>query len=605
MLDALLTKVPKKYNKYIEPFIGGGALFFALSPKEAVIADSNPELINLYNVIASDVESLISALKEREPDEDTFYEVRSLNPDTLNDVERAARTIYLNRTCFNGLYRVNRKGEFNVPYGRHNNPRVCDEKNLRAVNVALQGVRIIQGDYKNILAEHAHSGDFVYLDPPYLPISKFSDFKRYTKEQFYEDDHEELANEVRRLQELGCYVLLTNSNHELVHKLYSNYEIEVHQTRRNINKVAAKRTGQDVLITVEPKKVFFSASSLIQLPEQTYHFPSTRFMGSKQNILEHILKVVSNFKFDTVLDLFSGSGVVSYLFKSLGKEVYSNDYMTFCASFSKAMIENSNVTLLDDDIQLLCDTSIPTDNFVFDTFKGLYFTDEENKFIDIILANMPRLGSETKCALATSAIARACMKKRARGIFAYTGYRYDDGRKDLTLTLKEHFINAIHKINGAVFDNGRNSKAFNVDAMSLKLKADIVYIDPPYYSPLSDNEYVRRYHFVEGLARKWEGVEMQWHTKTKKFKSYPTPFTSLRGTQEAFDTLFRYHRDCILIVSYSSNAQPTRDQMLGLLAKYKNNVESVPIAYRYSFANQGHKVKNIKNKVEEYLFVGY
>ena len=142
----------------------------------------------------------------------------------------------------------------------------------------------------------------------------------------------------------------------------------------------------------------------------------------------------------------------------------------------------------------------------------------------------------------------------------------------------------------------------------MTLKQDIqglVYIDPPYYSSFSDNEYVRRYHFVEGIARNWEGVEIQEHTATKKFKSYPTPFSSRKGASEAFDLLFKRFRKNILLVSYSSNSQPTLDEMVSIMAKYKSHVEVVPVDYKYSFANQTHKIGNNKNDVKEYLFVGY
>lgn len=153
--------------------------------------------------------------------------------------------------------------------------------------------------------------------------------------------------------------------------------------------------------------------------------------------------------------------------------------------------------------------------------------------------------------------------------------------------------------------NGQQHKVFNVDAMDVRQKADLVYIDPPYFSPFSDNEYVRRYHFVEGLARNWRGVDIQWHTKTKKFKSYPTPFSSRKGAHDAFEALFKQHRDSILIVSYSSNSQPTKDEMLTLMAKFKSHVEVVAVKHRYSFGNQGHKTASNKNSVEEFLFVGY
>lgn len=605
LLNVLLSKVPPHYGRYIEPFFGGGALFFALTPKQAIISDSNPELVNLYRVIAENVEELIAALRGMRNDEELFYEIRAQDTALLTPVEMAARTIYLNRTCFNGLYRVNRKGQFNVPYGRYSNPTICDEPNLRAASLALHDTEVILGDYKDVLATHAKPGDFVYLDPPYLPISDYSDFKRYTKEQFYEDDHRELANEVERLHNLGCHVILTNSNHPLVHELYANFSIEVHQTRRNINKVASKRVGEDVVVTVNPKRRLISLKLPATLPDQVMRFPSTRFMGSKQDLLGHIWSVASQFDFDSVLDLFSGSGAVSYMFKSHGKRVISNDYMHFSAAISKALIENSRSTLTAKDIAVLCDFTTPTDGFVSSTFHGLYFGDEDNRFIDTIRANLPQLRSKAKRALALAALVRACLKKRPRGIFTFVGHRYDDGRRDLSLTLQEQFLEALTQVNGAVFHNGKNNRALCRDAMDVRYRADLVYIDPPYYSPLSDNEYVRRYHFVEGLARDWCGVELQEHTKTRKFKSYPTPFSSRSGAEQAFDILFRRHRDSIIVVSYSSNSLPTMDEMIHLLSRHKSHVGIAAVNHRYSFGNQGHIAANKNNKVQEYLFVGY
>jgi DNA adenine methylase len=629
MIEALLRAVPSHYTRYIEPFFGGGALFFALRPKEAIIADANPELINLYRVIAADVEALIELLGAMRNDEETFYASRATDPEALSPLEQAARTIYLNRTCFNGLYRVNHKGEFNVPYGRYKTITICDAPNLRAVSRALQGVEIVDGDYKDVLHRYAQPGDLIYLDPPYLPISVYSDFKRYTKEQFYEEDHRALAAEVHRLHALGCFVLLTNSNHPLVHELYASYQIEVHQTRRNINKDASKRTGEDVLVIASPNHrpmtarpsaetpeqlVLFDLSSApqqiappppITLPPQVLRYPSTRFMGSKQNLLADIWAVASRFEFHSVLDLFSGSGVVSYLFKAQGKQVFTNDYMVFSALLAKALIENSRDRLSEADVQALCDTTTPADGFVSLTFKGLYYADEDNAFIDTVRANLSRLESETKRALALAALVRACLKKRPRGIFAYVGQRYDDGRRDLQLSLKEQFLEAVEQINAAVFDNGQQNAVRHGDALESSQRADLVYIDPPYYSPLSDNEYVRRYHFVEGLARNWEGVEIQWHTKTRKFKSYPSPFNTRQGAYDALSALFQRHSNSILLISYSSHSQPTQEEILKLLKQYKRQVDVISVDHRYSFGNQGHKVGNTNNQVQEYLFVGF
>ncbi|EDW6383871.1 DNA adenine methylase, partial [Salmonella enterica subsp. enterica] len=180
-----------------------------------------------------------------------------------------------------------------------------------------------------------------------------------------------------------------------------------------------------------------------------------------------------------------------------------------------------------------------------------------------------------------------------------------DGRRDLSLSLQEQFIEAVQQMNNAIFDNGKSNKARHGDAMTFSKKTDLVYIDPPYYSPLSDNEYVRRYHFVEGLALDWNGVEIQEHTKTKKFKSYPTPFSSRKGAHDAFDILFRKHKESVLIVSYSSNSQPTKDEMLSLMAKHKKHVDVISLDHKYSFGNQAHKVGDNNNEVKEYLFVGY
>ena len=143
------------------------------------------------------------------------------------------------------------------------------------------------------------------------------------------------------------------------------------------------------------------------------------------------------------------------------------------------------------------------------------------------------------------------------------------------------------------------------DAMNSTTAVDLVYMDPPYYSLHSDNEYVRRYHFVEGIACDWKEVEMQWHTKTKKFKNYPTPFSNRTGARDAFDKLFMKYKNSIVIVSYSSNCLPSLDDMVSMLSKYKNTVEVLSLDYRYSFANQNEKISNNRNKVQEYLFVGY
>lgn len=248
LLERLLKKVPRQFNKYIEPFVGGGALFFYLHPQQSVIADINPELINLYISLRDNVQGVINALWLYRNEESVFYGVRKIDWHDLEPCQAAARTIYLNKTCFNGLYRVNKKGQFNVPFGKYKNPNILNAEQLNLASQSLRGAVIKQGDYLSILREFAGSGDFVFLDPPYLPVGKYSDFKRYTKEQFHETDHRKLADEMNRLVNIGCTVVLTNSNHPLVEEIFRGYEIEVVPTKRHISCHGDNRRSEDVIV---------------------------------------------------------------------------------------------------------------------------------------------------------------------------------------------------------------------------------------------------------------------------------------------------------------------------------------------------------------------
>lgn len=336
--------------------------------------------------------------------------------------------------------------------------------------------------------------------------------------------------------------------------------------------------------------------------EQLSKFPSTRYMGSKSKLLDAIWNVSKEFEFTSVLDLFSGSGIVSYMYKCHGKEVTSNDYMAMAATYAKALVENKGILLSEKDVKKILQAT-DNDGFVERVFRDIYFTNDENILIDNIRANIKKLRDPYKKAIAMAALIRACTKKRPRGIFTYTGQRYNDGRQDLRKTLEEQFREAVAVINEAVFDNGAQNIALWSDSLKLKKQHyDLVYIDPPYYTPQSDNEYVRRYHFVEGLARNWEGVSIQEETKTKKFKSYPTPFSTKNGAEDAFRTIFKKYADSILIVSYSSNSIPNKEDMISMLSEVKEHVKVVPVDYTYSFGTR----KSVKrNNVQEYLFVGW
>jgi DNA adenine methylase len=303
------------------------------------------------------------------------------------------------------------------------------------------------------------------------------------------------------------------------------------------------------------------------------------------------------------LDAFAGSGCVSYMLKEKGVEVYSNDFLAFSANIGKALIENSKVKLESKEISSILKKNPRSGNFISKTFKNLYFEKKDNEFLDNARANINLLSSPEKKAIALAALTRACMKKRARGIFTYTGKRYDDGRRDLQLSLQEHFEENVASFNNAVFNNGKVNKSYNEDIFNLNVEADLVYFDPPYLTPLSDNDYTRRYHFVEGLVKNWEGLEINFATKTRKFKNYKTPFDSKTTVNDALNRLFEKFKNSIIVVSYSSNSIPTKSEMFTLLEKYKNNVILKEIDYKYSFGNQNHKIGNNANKVKEYLFI--
>jgi DNA adenine methylase len=222
LLGVLRRSIPPAFRQYVEPFLGGAALFFDLAPTNAVLSDSNGDLISCYEVVRDAPEALIQQLLRYRVSETEFYRVRALCPDDLSPVERAARFIYLNKTCYNGVYRVNKKGDFNTPFGHYKSASFFNETNLRRASECLKDAVLACRDYQAVL-EHAQKGDFVYLDPPYMPVGKFSDFKRYTKEFFYEADHERLAQVFASLATKGCHVLLSNSFHPRIAELYSGY----------------------------------------------------------------------------------------------------------------------------------------------------------------------------------------------------------------------------------------------------------------------------------------------------------------------------------------------------------------------------------------------
>ena len=250
LLPELRPLVPKHYNNYLEPFLGGGALFFDLCPNNAILSDLNAELTNCYIAVRDAPEEVLKILKEKPVNSKTFYKIRKLNPSKLNNIERAARLIYLNKTCYNGLYRVNKHGQFNTPYSKNDNVRVYTPNIILKASMALRSANIVQGDFELILLKNASSGDFAYLDPPYPPVGRYSDFTRYTRDFFYRKDHLRLAKVVEELDNRNCSFVLSNARHPLILKIYSRFrKIEV-QAPRYISSRGDKRGDvAEVLIT--------------------------------------------------------------------------------------------------------------------------------------------------------------------------------------------------------------------------------------------------------------------------------------------------------------------------------------------------------------------
>ncbi|MCL1466337.1 DNA adenine methylase [Argonema galeatum] len=243
-----------EFNNYYEPFLGGGAIFFHLlqnrSPFKAVLTDINADLINTYRCVRDDVEKLIKLLQEHQEKHNQYYYYDLRNCHNFNGLEAAARFIYLNRTCFNGLYRVNPKGEFNVPVGKYKNPKICNADLLYSVSEALQSIEIAERGFEAVLDYVKTSEDFVYFDPPYYPLSNTSNFTGYSRYSFSKDDQIRLRDVFAELARRGVKVMLSNSDCDFIRELYNDFEIREISAARAINSNSKKRGKiAEVLVT--------------------------------------------------------------------------------------------------------------------------------------------------------------------------------------------------------------------------------------------------------------------------------------------------------------------------------------------------------------------
>lgn len=254
LIDALTPLMPKRVTTYCEPFVGGGALLFKLQPATVYVNDINDELIRVYQVIKDDVETLIDELQEFRNDSDYFYAVRDWDRDkagyaVLSDAKKAARILYLNKTCYNGLFRVNNAGEFNSPFGNYRNPNIVNAPTLRAVSKYFNAVNLTLTcmDYAEVLSS-IPKGTFVYLDPPYDPVSDTSSFTGYSRGGFSRDDQIRLRECCDALNARGVKFMLSNSSTDFIREQYAAYHITTVQAKRAINSNSAKRGEVDELV---------------------------------------------------------------------------------------------------------------------------------------------------------------------------------------------------------------------------------------------------------------------------------------------------------------------------------------------------------------------
>lgn len=346
-------------------------------------------------------------------------------------------------------------------------------------------------------------------------------------------------------------------------------------------------------------------TQLTDIPARALEYPDLRYMGSKTRLLPWIFETLNTIDFESAHDPFSGTGCVSYLMKTMERRVVSSDFLNFTSTVARATIENNRTHLDGKSIKRLLARPSDTPRFIQTTFNGVFYTPEDLRFLDRISSNIGRLDDKYQQAIAYAAIFRACLKRQPRGVFTISGdlSRYDDGRRDLRLSIEEHFLEQIEVYNAAVFDNGRRNQAFRSDLFELpRRKVDLVYLDPPYVPRSDDNCYVKRYHFLEGLSCYWEGLPIDASTKVKKIAKKYTPFSYRRTAVEAFDRMFSRFKACKIVLSYSSNGFPDLDQLECLMRKYKANVRVFEKPHRYHFGTHSGVERA---SVTEYLIVGW
>ena len=268
------------------------------------------------------------------------------------------------------------------------------------------------------------------------------------------------------------------------------------------------------------------ASTGVPLPRQAGQYPELRYMGSKKRLLPWIYQVLDSLDFETACDPFTGTGCVAYLIKAMGRRVIASDFLNFSSIIASATVENGTQRLDGKAIKALIEKTPNTHNFIERTFAGVFFTLEDLRFLDCVSGNIRQLENPYQQAIAFASLFRSCLKRQPRGVFTVSGdlSHYDDGRRDLKLSLEEHFLEQVQVFNAAVFDNRRQNHALCADVFELpRRKVDLVYLDPPYVPRADDNCYIKRYHFLEGLSCYWQGLSVDKSTRSRRSLSDTRP----------------------------------------------------------------------------------
>lgn len=329
-------------------------------------------------------------------------------------------------------------------------------------------------------------------------------------------------------------------------------------------------------------------------------YPRIRFMGSKHRLAPRLAEIFATLPPGPAVDAFSGSGVVAYTLKASGRATHANDHLTFTATLAEALVANERETLTPADVATLCSPNRDGRDFIATTFAGLYFPDSDHAFLDAAWSHVDELHG-AKRALALSALCLAAAWKQPRGVFTVTTPRYDDGRRQLHTPLEGLFREAVTRCNAAVRPGEASATCGDVFALDPGAAA-VAYLDPPYAPPRDDTCYVKRYHFLEGLATYWRGQEIMWETRTRKLVKRHTPFGSKRTVRDALDRLFdHFSAPQALVVSYGSNADLDAAELEALLARHRRDVRRIEIPHRYAFGTHGTATRRAAT---EYVFVG-